>query len=161
MHLVVFSHKPCWRSANSLTGFATDGGFPFQMSALSELFDTTTVVVPCYRVTDPTGEIPLTGRNLSIAAVTPPMGAGLWRKLGLPLWLMRNCPTLLNLIWRADAVHTPIPGDLGTIAMLLAFVFRKRLLVRHCGNWFVQKTLAERFWKWFMEAFAGGNSVML
>jgi glycosyltransferase involved in cell wall biosynthesis len=33
--------------------------------------------------------------------------------------------------------------------------------VRHCGNWFVQRTTAEYFWKWFMEKFAGGRKVML
>jgi glycosyltransferase involved in cell wall biosynthesis len=45
--------------------------------------------------------------------------------------------------------------------MLLAFLFRKPLFVRHCGNWFVQRTTAEYFWKWFMEKFAGGRKVML
>jgi glycosyltransferase involved in cell wall biosynthesis len=45
--------------------------------------------------------------------------------------------------------------------MLLALALRKPLLVRHCGNWFVQRTVAERFWKWFMERFAGGRNVML
>jgi glycosyltransferase involved in cell wall biosynthesis len=37
----------------------------------------------------------------------------------------------------------------------------KPLFVRHCGNWFVQHTVAERFWKWCMEYFAGGHTVML
>ena len=65
------------------------------------------------------------------------------------------------MLFRSDAVHTPIPGDVGTIGMILALVLRKPLFVRHCGNWFVQRTLAERGWKWVMERFAGGRNVML
>src|SRR5262245_14258589 len=45
--------------------------------------------------------------------------------------------------------------------MIIALVLRKPLFVRHCGNWLVQKTTAEHFWKWFMERFAGGKNVML
>ena len=45
--------------------------------------------------------------------------------------------------------------------MLFAFVLRKPLFVRHCGNWFVQTTAAEHFWKWFMVRFAGGRNVMI
>ncbi|MCL4237374.1 MAG: glycosyltransferase family 4 protein [Anaerolineae bacterium] len=45
--------------------------------------------------------------------------------------------------------------------MLMAFALRKPLFVRHCGNWLVQTTWTERFWKWFMERFAGGRNVML
>ncbi|MGH9364473.1 MAG: glycosyltransferase, partial [Thermoanaerobaculia bacterium] len=58
-------------------------------------------------------------------------------------------------------MHAPIPGDIGTIGMILAFVLRKPLFVRHCGNWFVQKTIAEHFWKRVMERFAGDGNVML
>jgi len=64
-------------------------------------------------------------------------------------------------ILRADAVHSPIPGDIGTIGFLLAFALRKPLFIRHCGNWLKPSTTAERFWKWFMEKFAGGRQVML
>jgi glycosyltransferase involved in cell wall biosynthesis len=68
---------------------------------------------------------------------------------------------MLRELWRADVVHTPIPGDVGTVGMLLAFFFRKPLFVRHCGNWLQPVTVAERFWKWFMETFAGGRNLML
>jgi glycosyltransferase involved in cell wall biosynthesis len=44
--------------------------------------------------------------------------------------------------------------------MLFALLSRKPLFVRHCGNWLVQRTLAERFWKWGMEFFGGGRNVM-
>lgn len=161
MRLVVFSHKVCWLSSSSPSGYATDGGFPFQMGALSELFEATTLVVPCLAKAGQKGEVALTGHNLSIVPLTIPQGRDLWRKLALSWWLMRNIPTMIREMRRADAVHTPIPGDIGTIGMLMAYLMRKPLFVRHCGNWFVQKTAAEHFWKWFIERFAGGRNVAL
>jgi len=74
---------------------------------------------------------------------------------------MRNTPVLIREEHRADVVHAPIPGDIGTIGMLLALLWRKPLFVRYCGNWFVQKTTAEYFWRWFMLRFAAGRNVML
>lgn len=160
MNLVVVSHKECWRSRSSATGYATDGGFPFQMRALAELFDTTTLVVPS--LAQPRkGEIPLDGPGLSIVPLSVPRGADFRRKLLLPWWLCCNLPRLLRQIRRADAVHAPLPGDVGTIAMLLATLFRKPLYVRHCGNWLVPDTAADRFTKWFMQRYAGGRNVML
>jgi glycosyltransferase involved in cell wall biosynthesis len=161
MKLLVVSHKPCWSSPNSPSGYATDGGFPFQMRAISELFDTTTLMVPCAASANSQGEIPLAGHQLSVMPLTTPVASGLWRKFGLLFWLVSNGPTLVREFHRADAVHAPIPGDIGTFGMLLAFVLRKPLFVRHCGNWFSQTTVAEHFWKWFMERFAGGRNVML
>src|SRR5205823_17011 len=55
--LVVISHKECWPSSQSPTGYATDGGFPFQMQALSELFASTTLLIPSGDVRDQVGEI--------------------------------------------------------------------------------------------------------
>lgn len=161
MRLAVFSHKQCWPSTESPSGYATDGGFPFQMRALSELFDRTTVVVPCAEPEGHAGEVALDGHNLSIAPLTMPRGRGLRRKLDLGFWLLRNARVLGREVLRADAVHAPIPGDIGTIGMIMAFVLRKPLFVRHCGNWLKPVTRAEHFWKWFMEKFAGGNRVML
>ena len=161
MRLIVFSYKLCWPSAASPTGYATDGGFPFQMQALSELFEATTLVVPCSSSTTTVGGMNLTGRNLSVRSLTNPSGQGFRRKVRFLFWLLRNAPAMIQEVRRADVVHTPIPGDIGTIGMLLAFVWRKPLFVRHCGNWFVQKTTAEHFWKWFMERFAGSRNVML
>jgi len=159
--LVVVSHKHCWSTQASPSGYATDGGFPFQMTALSELFDKTTLVVPCSSSGETQGLTSLSGRNLSVTPLTLPWGRGLRRKLLLPAWFVRNGAVIAREIVRADAVHAPIPGDIGTIGMLLAFLLRKRLFVRHCGNWLVEKTIAEQFWKWFMERFAGGRQVML
>jgi glycosyltransferase involved in cell wall biosynthesis len=161
MQLVVFSHKPCWASTLSTTGYATDGGFAFQMQALSELFDATRLIVPCSPVGERPGEIPITGHNLTVTPIANPGGTGIWRKLALPWWLARHSMQLLRETRKADVIHAPIPGDIGTIGMLLAPMFGKPLFVRHCGNWFVQRTMAERFWKWFMEKFASGENLML
>jgi len=159
--LVVFSHKPLWPSEKSPSGYATDGGFPMQMSALSELFDATAIVAPCSLPSNRPGEIALSGRELSVVPLTTPAGRGLRRKIGLVWWLFRNFPTLLREALKADAAHTPIPGDVGTIGMLLALSLGKPLFVRHCGDFSRRATAAEFFWRWFMETFGGGRNVML
>jgi glycosyltransferase involved in cell wall biosynthesis len=161
MKLVVVSHKECWRSAASESGFATDGGFPFQMQALSEHFDETTLVLPCARAERRNGEGALRGKNLTVVPLTPLEGTDGPRKLRLPAWLVRNAPALLAAVRAADAVHAPVPGDVGTLGMLAAYALGKPLFVRYCGNWTVQRTSAERFWRRFMERHAGGRNVML
>jgi glycosyltransferase involved in cell wall biosynthesis len=159
LKVTVFSHKPCWPDSGATTGFATDGGFPFQMRYLSELFESTQLVVPIN--TRGTGGTPLVGHNLSVLPLTMPAGSGALRKLALIPWLFLNGPKLFRACRTADAIHAPIPGDIGTIGMILAFVTRKPLFIRHCGNWFVQRTIAERFWRWFMINRAGGRNVMM
>lgn len=131
------------------------------MRAISELFTETRLVVPCFKFAAQEGVTPISGHNMSIVPLSIPGGSGWRRKAGLLFWFVRNGPIFLREIRRADAVHTPIPGDVGTIGMLLAVLLRKPLFIRHCGNWFVQRTTAEYFWKWFMEHFAGGRNVML
>lgn len=161
MRLVVFSHKLCWSAEGSPSGYSTDGGFPFQMAALSELFDSTTLVVPCAEPLSRAGEIPLTGHNLSIAPLSLPAGEGLLRKLILPFWLLRNSFTFFREMWRADAVHTPIPGDIGSLGLIMAFFLRKPFFVRYCGNWLVVRTRAEKFLKWFIERSADSRNIAM
>ena len=160
MRLAVVSHKVCWRSDESSTGYATDGGFPMQIGAISELFDETEIVVPVSAEGRTGGLLPLGGRNVSIKKLSVPQGEGLLRKLSIPFWLLGNCRSIWRAVKNADAVHAPIPGDVGTVGLLIALIQRKPLFVRHCGNWMVQRTAAERFWKWIMEASAGGRNVM-
>ncbi len=161
MFLTVISHKLCWESKDSASGYVTDGGFPLQMKALSELFDGIKIVVPCETAANVNGVSPLSGHNLQIIPLSDPKGEGLRRKLNMFGWTIKNGSTIWREVRRADAVHAPIPGDVGTIAMLFALFLRKPLFVRHCGNWLVQRTAAEYFWKWMMEFFAGGRNVML
>ena len=131
------------------------------MRAISEIFDETRLVVPVSRKSRPTGEIPVSGDCLSVIPLPDPEGSDLKRKLRLPFWLLNNLPTLIREIRRADAVHTPIPGDIGTFGLLIALLFRKPLFVRHCGNWFVRRTIAEFGWRWLLERTAGKRTVVL
>jgi glycosyltransferase involved in cell wall biosynthesis len=160
MRLAIVSHKLCWKSENSQSGYATDGGFPLQIKAISELFTQTEVLIPCEGSINNNGLSPLVGKNLEVSPLSVPKGIGLKRKFDIPFWLLRNGRIIWGEIRKADAVHAPIPGDVGTIGMLFALLLRKPLFVRHCGNWLVQRTVAEHFWKWSMEYFAGGRNVM-
>jgi glycosyltransferase involved in cell wall biosynthesis len=161
MRLAVVSHKVCWNCPASPSGYATDGGFPLQMRAISELFDETCLVVPVARNPQPVGELALSGNALSVVPLEVPSGRSWRRKLLLSVWLFRNLSTITREIRQADAVHTPIPGDIGTFGLLVAMLLRKPLFVRHCGNWLVRKTTAEHFWAWLLERIAGGNTVVL
>ncbi len=161
MKLAVISHKVCWNSPEAPDFYQTDGGFPFQIKAISELFDETRVVVPCESLRNDKGVSPLVGNSLSVCPLSMPKGKDFRRKLDFPFWLLRNGRIIWREIKDADAVHAPIPGDVGTIGMLFGLLLRKPLFVRYCGNWFVRRTAAEAFWKWSMERFAGGRNVML
>lgn len=161
MNLLVVSHKICWPSSKNTSNYVTNGGFPLQMAALSELFHTTTLLVPCKTATPPEGMMPLVGQNLRILPLTPVPGSGWLRKLLLPFWVLRNSSRILKAMFHTDAVHIPIPGDVGTIGLIYALMLRKRLFVRHCGNWKVQRTYAEILWRWIMEKFATKERVML
>lgn len=161
MKLAIVSHKVCWNSHEAPEFYRTDGGFPLQIKAISELFDETMVVVPCEALLDDKGLSPLIGHNLRVSPLTVPRGTGVRRKLNIPIWLLKNGRRIWREVRRADAVHAAIPGDVGTIGMLFALILRKPLFVRHCGNWLAPRTAAEHFWKWMMERFAGGRNVML
>jgi len=161
MKLLVISHKLVWRNSNSSSGFATDGGFPFQMNSISQLFEKTIIAVPALANKSPKGEILMEGKNLSIYPLSSIKGSGILRKLRYIPWMFVHVLLLNKLINEADAVHVPIPSDIGTLGMILAKFKNKRLFVRYCGNWNYQSTKAEKLWKGFMERFAGGNNVML
>ena len=158
MKLVVFSHKVCWPSDASPIGYATDGGFVFHMQAMAGIFDAVNVLVPVEKPA-PKGEVPFTNTKLTITPFAPVAQKGLYRKLYMPIWFFRHFRLFYTSIKHADAVHAPIPGDIGTIGMLMAHAMRKPLFVRHCGNWMVAKTAAEKFWKWYMIKYAGGRRV--
>jgi glycosyltransferase involved in cell wall biosynthesis len=146
---------------SSPSGYATDGGFPFQMQALSELFDRTTLVVPVYKCFAPAGTNPLVGHNLAVKSLDYPPGGGWRRKLTLLLWTPSNLPRIWREISRADAVHAPIGGDIGTIGILVALILRRPLFVRYCGVWGRCTTVAQHFWHWLLVRIAGGRNVVL
>jgi glycosyltransferase involved in cell wall biosynthesis len=131
------------------------------MRALSELFDETTLLMEDGGREAEQGDIPLAGHALRVAPIARPREPFGHRKLGVLLWAVAQFPRLLRELRAHDAVHTPVPCDTGTIAMLLAWMLRKPLYVRHCGNWLETASAADRFWKWFMTRTAGGRNVML
>lgn len=161
MRLAIVSHKPCFESEDSPGGFKTDGGFPLQVKAITELFAETSLLVPTRKIkVEKKGMTSLSGHCLKVIPLSFSKGEGLFRKLYFPVWLLVNGRKIWREIRRADAVHAPIPGDVGTIGIFIALFLGKPMFVRHCGNWLVQRTIAERFWKWTMEHFAGGQNVM-
>jgi glycosyltransferase involved in cell wall biosynthesis len=131
------------------------------MKSISELFSSTNIVVPCEDSGELAGLSPLDGHDLNVIPLSVPKGERLKRKLNMMPWVFRNGRIIWREVRRADAVHCPIPGDVGTVGMIFALLLKKPLFVRHCGNWFVQRTAAERFWKWAIERFGGGRNVML
>jgi glycosyltransferase involved in cell wall biosynthesis len=160
MKLLVFSHKKCWKSQESLTGWATDGGFAMHMDYLSKLFTHTKIIVPVVPRKEK-GEVFFNAQSIEIIPVKLFFKKGLLNKLFMPFWFLYYLPKFIRLILNSDAIHTPIPSNIGTIGFLLAHLFNKPLYIRHCGNWFVQRSTAERFWHWYMGKFAGGKKVFL
>lgn len=161
MKLLVISHKETWADPTSPTGYSTIGGFPFQMSAISQMFDETTLLVLERASPLPSGAQHLTGRSLRVMTLPEPRGRDLERKLRLLTWLPRHLPFIWRSVRAADAVHAPVPGDLGTIGILVALMQKKRLFVRHCGRWGKKDTLADRFLLFLLERIAGERNVVL
>ncbi len=161
MNLLIISHKETWAAPASPTGFASTGGFPYQVQALSTLFTATRVITALRQSPPPAGLTPLTGHNLTVTPLPEPTGSDLRRKLALLTWFPRHFRTLWRAVRAADAVHTPVPGDLGTIGLLIALAQRKPLFVRHCGTWGDRSTLANRFLAWLLPRIAGGRNVVL
>jgi len=161
VNLLIISHKEIWGDPASSSGYATVGGFPFQIAALCELFDRTVLVAALRPGQPPAGARPLSGHHLTVRPLPEPPGTDLRRKLALLAWLPRHLPHIWRTIRNADAIHTPIPGDLGLIGLLLALLQRKPLFVRHCGTWGNRTTLADRFIDWLLPRIAGGRNVVL
>ena len=159
MRVLVLSSKTCWPAATG--GYATDGGFAFQMRALSELFDETVLALPCESDSVGRSGTLLSGNSLSVVPLSPRPRRRRGHVARLPIWLATNWRTVSAEIRRCDAVHAPIPGDLGTLGMLAAVARRKPLFVRHCGNWNEPSTVARRAARLVMEQLAGGRNVML
>jgi glycosyltransferase involved in cell wall biosynthesis len=161
MKLAVFSHKLIWENPDFPSGYATDGGFGFQMKAISEIFEETILVVPVAKKREAKGEVPIEGHNLRVHPLNDIKGGALLRKLGIPFFLLRNISPFISIIRNADVIHMPIPGDIGLLGMLIAKMMNKPLFVRYCGNWLAIETVTGKFIKWFFEKYASGKNVFL
>jgi glycosyltransferase involved in cell wall biosynthesis len=158
MRVCVVSFKECWR--DECGRWLTDGGFPRQMQALASLFDAMTLVV--VGTAPRAGGLPLP----PYARVVPlrrPAGTDLHRKLSVAAHLPYYASRIAAEIRGADVVHTPLPGDLPFLGMLMALAGRKRLIARYGGSWSTtaQSTLMNRVTRQFMRSFAGRRNVML
>jgi len=155
--LVVISHKKCWGIPGQAGTAATVGGFPQHMRAIAELFDETRLVLPHFGTKPPEGAVALEGPGVTVRFLTRPAGTNLARKLAMLYWLPRNLPAIWSEIRAADAVHAPVPGDVGTIGILVALLQRKRLFVRHCATWGEPETITNRLVDWLLRRIAGGR----
>ena len=161
MNLLVVSHKETWLDPASPSGYSTVGGFPFQMEYISSLFDRTSIMVPIQKTEMPSGARHLIGHYLSIIPLVEPSGKGFLRKVCFLFWFLRHLPLLWRKIGQADAVHTPVGGDIGTVGLLIALIQKKPLFVRHCGTWGMPISFVDRLLQRFLEMIAGGRNVVL
>lgn len=130
------------------------------MSAVASLFDAMTLVV--VRGVPKAGGLPLPA-NANVVALRSPRGQDTWRKISVVMRLPYYVGVITAHVWRADAVHTPLPGDLPLLGFWIALVLRKRVIARYGGSWFAnaQSTRMNRLTKGCMRWFAGGRNVML
>jgi glycosyltransferase involved in cell wall biosynthesis len=149
MHLVIISQKRCWQDSGGAGEIVTQGGFPRQICAISELFERTTLLVPLSAGPPPAGAEPLSSR-LDVVTLDEYPPARRWRGPGDLLWLARNLPVLVRALRGADIVHMPVPTDLALLALPLVLVSRRPVFLRHCGNWLCPPTRRERLWKWLL-----------
>lgn len=160
MRLLVISYKVCWFSEDEADN-VTFGGFPFQMSAISELFDSTKILMLQRKPPIPPGSIKISGNNLSIMTFPEPEGRDFARKLALITWLPKNFFEIWHTVKQFDAVHTPLPGDLGTIGMIVALLQKKPLFVRHCGRWGIPSSSFDKWLQRFLERIASTRNVVM
>jgi glycosyltransferase involved in cell wall biosynthesis len=157
MKVCAISFKECWQ--DEAGNWLSSGGFPLQMAAVGSLFDEMTLLIVGER--PQSGGLPLP----QLAHVVPlrkPSGQDTRRKLAV----LMNLPYYLGIIVRhvrsADVIHTPLPGDLPFLGMLVALALRKRLIARYGGSWTPtsQTTFMNRVTRACMRLFAGGRNVM-
>ena len=158
MRLCVVSFKPCWRDGSGR--WRSDGGFPLQISALASLFDSATVLTVV--VPERAGGIPLSGA-IRVVGVPAPRGDDLRRKLSVAGHLPQYLASFARHFREADVVHTPLPGDLPLIGLLLAMTMRKKIVARYGGSWAptARTTLFNRITRGLLRGAAGGSRVML
>ena len=160
--LCAVSFKPCWQDASGR--WLSSGGFPLQMRAIGSLFDEMVLLIVRVepRVEEAAGGIPLPERA-RVVPLRSPVGHDARRKLSvaarLPYYLWKIGANIRD----ADVVHTPLPGDIPLLGMLMSLLARKRTIVRYGGSWPTnsQTTAMSRFTKSCMRRFAGGRNVML
>src|SRR5512146_3300807 len=108
MHLCVVSIKECWQGKDG--AWYSSGGFPLQMGAIGSLFDSMTLFVGAVPPRGGAIPLPLHARVISTDLIP---GKDLARKLWFARHFFHHLFLMIKEIGRSDAVHIPLPGDLG------------------------------------------------
>src|SRR5437016_5726722 len=122
VRLCVVSFKECWQ--DDAGTWMSSGGFPAQMAALGTLFDELTLVIVGSQ--PQAGGIPLP-RHAHVVPLRRPVGNDTRRKISVLANLRYYLSSITRHVQAADVVHTPVPGDLPFLGMLVAAALRKRL----------------------------------
>jgi glycosyltransferase involved in cell wall biosynthesis len=157
MKLCVISFKKCWREGKT---WFSQGGFPLQVSHMSTIFEHTELLIT--ETGKKQGGIPI-DPAISVLPMHSPAGKGLVRKVFFVLALPYYVCKIIPAIRRADVVHTPLPGDIPLLGMILAVLMRKRLIARYCGSWEKDPndTAARYLTRRLMRLLSSGNNVMM
>ncbi|HYI96620.1 MAG TPA: glycosyltransferase family 4 protein [Bryobacteraceae bacterium] len=150
--------KECWQEPGN--GWVSYGGFPRQMNAIASLFDHMDLLILDSRPR--AGSLPLPG-TANVVAMREPSGVDSRRKLDVILKLPYYAGTMMRHIRRADVVHTPLPGDMPFLGMVMALLMRKPLLARYGGAWTptAETTFMNRVTRTLMRFAARGSNVVI
>lgn len=130
------------------------------MQAISRLFDKTELLITQPAGLPPGGLVPLQGRALSVNTLPTP-SAGFFHKLKLIPWAWRHVGMIWHEMRNVDAVHAAVPGDVGSIGLVVALLQRRRLFVRHCGTFGEPVTISDHLLLWLLEHIANPKRIVL
>ena len=158
MRLCVVSFKQCWQDPAGR--WHSYGGFPAQMDALRTLCDEMTIVI--VRSFARAGGMPLPA-DARVVALRSPTGIDFRRKLSVAAHLPYYLGRIAREVRSADVVHTPVPGDLPYLGLVLAVLQRKPLFALYNGSWVPnsETTVMNRITRQTMRWLARGRNVML
>jgi len=157
VRLCVVSFKECWR--DDAGRWLTSGGFPRQIAALAAVFDELSLVL--VQGLPQAGGIPLPS-HAEVVALRKPVGTDTRRKLSVAAHAAYYLRALARSIGEADVVHTPVPGDIPLLGMVVAAALHKRLFAIYMGSWVTNShtTWMNRVTRGLMRRLAGGQNVM-
>lgn len=161
MRVLIVSTKRCWKVGCDPERFGVTGGFAQQVESLAVVFGRLNAILMLARGPAVQGFSVVPNDLVGVSTLPEPLGAGWIRKVALVPWMALNGGPLWREIKIADAIHVPVPGDIGVLAIIAALTRRKPLFVRHCGTWGDRSTLANRFLAWLLPRIAGGRVVVM